>query len=241
MKRRATLQGKLSETQTSHLKEEGINMSIIEKIEAHEKQVLAGQIPENLTCCEFCNEPSSSIKRHDARLRIFYYVIECYVYRKESWLGRWRCVICRKIFTYYPGYCLPYKRYVKTDIVKFSARYLHNEKISYRSSLKHNFNVIVHKDKEQTKQCEFCGTTIWRWQSFLSGLIKLEKKALQLIREKSSECSVFREVYSINKRKYRTVNRKTQLLNAMKLLKVEELFNSIFGATIFPQFASRYG
>ena len=215
-------------------------MTIIEKIEAHEKQVLTGKMPANLKFCEYCNEPSSSIRHHDARVMILYYIIECYVYRRKSRISRWKCIVCEKTFTYYPEYCLPYKRYVKTDIIKFCARYLGDVKSTYRNVVKDNISVIVHKDKEETKQSEFSGTSVWRWQSFLSGLIKIEQKALQLIREKSCDSSIFRDVYIINSRKYKTINRKNQLLKAMKLLKVEEVFNTIFTSTIFPQFATRY-
>ena len=215
-------------------------MSIIKQIEAHEKEVRLGLKPSNLQFCIFCNEPSRSLKRHEVRHRILYFIIKYYVYRKEVVLCRWKCIVCKKTFTYYPEYSLPYKRYIKSAIVWFSALYLNNAEISYMKAVKHSFNVIVHKDDEQTKQSEFNSTTVWRWQSFLSSLIKLEQKALQLIRESTSESTVFRESYSINRQKYRSQDRKAQLLKALKLLKVEETFRSIFRATIFPQFASRY-
>lgn len=216
-------------------------VSIIDEIEAHEKQVRSGVIPDELKFCEFCNGSLSSLKLHEARFRVFYYIVDCYVYRKESWLGRWKCTACKKTFTYYPEYCLPYKRYVKADILKYCCIYLNNAKISYRSVVKEGSFVIVHKAAEQTKQCELSGTSIWRWQSFLSILSKVEQKGLQLIREKSSECQIFREVYTMSKLKYRTLKRKNQLFQALKLLKVEEVFKKIFSTTIFPKFATLYG
>jgi len=216
-------------------------VSIIEEIETHEKQVRSGLIPDVLKFCELCNESLNSLKLHEARFRVFYYIVDCYVYKKESWLGRWRCTACKKTFTYYPEYCLPYKRYVKADILKYCSTYLNNAEISYASVAKDNFNVIVHKDVEETKQCTLSGTSIWRWLSFLCTLSKVEQKGLQLIREKSSECQIFREVYTISKLKYRTLKRKNQLLQALKLFKVEEVFKEIFSSTIFPKFATLYG
>ena len=234
-------QGKLSVMKPSSGKKKSNKMSIINQIKSHEKEVRSGLMPENLKSCAYCNEPSSSIKLHEARYRIFYYIIECYVYRKESWLGRWKCIVCKKTFTYYPDYCVAYKRYVKNAILKYSAKYLNNPQISYKKAVKSSFNVIVHKDKEETKHVEFSGTTIWRWQTFLSSLSNLKQKALQLVREKSSESTIFREVFSLSRGKYKTIKRKNQLLKSMKSLKTEEIFKSIFGSTIFPQFATLYG
>ncbi len=237
MQRRAYSLRKTLRCEALLRKEEGETVSIIDEIETHKKQVRSGVIPDDLKFCEFCNESLSSLKLHEARFRVFYYIVDCYVYKKESWLGRWRCTACKKTFTYYPEYCLPYKRYVKADILKYCSLYLNNAKISYRSVVKHGFYVIVHKAAEQTKQSAFSSTNIWRWQSFLSTRSKVEQKGLQLIREKSSAYQIFREVYTMSKLKYRTLNRKKELLQALKLLKVEEIFLT----TIFPKFATLYG
>lgn len=216
-------------------------MSIIEKIKEHEKEVLCCKIPEDLDICPICNTSSQAFKRHERRYRIFYIIIECYVQRKDTWLGRWKCSICNKTFTYYPEHCIPYKRYVKENIIEFSSKYLSNDSISYCDVVKCDYSRIVYKDRELTTQSEFSGTSVWRWLSFLSGLDMLVQSGLRLIREKTASCSIFRDVYLVSKRKYRTTMRKDQLIKSMKLLKVEERFRKYFGNSIFPHFAIRYG
>ncbi|MHC4453747.1 MAG: DUF6431 domain-containing protein [Planctomycetota bacterium] len=215
-------------------------MSIIEQIEAHEKEVLAGIVPANLQFCLFCNSPSESIKRYEGRYRVFYIVKESYVDRKESCLGRWKCSICKKTFTYYPDYTIPYKRYVIENIVEFSSKYLSNDNTSYHNVVNCEGTQIIYKGTEATTWREFSGTSVWRWLQYFSELRKLVQKGLRLIREKSPTCAIFRAVYPIIKRKFKTTARKEQLEKSMELLDVAKIFKKYFETTIFPNFAIEY-
>lgn len=141
-------------------------MSIIEQIEAHEKEVLSGIVPENLKICPFCNSTSEVIKRHEGRYRIFYIVKESYVNRRLRWLGRWKCTTCTKTFTYYPDYTLPYKRFVIENIVEFSSKYLSNDNTSYHSVVNYDGTQILYKGTESTAWREFSGTSVWRWLKY---------------------------------------------------------------------------
>lgn len=216
-------------------------MLIIEKIKAHEKEVLSGIIPANLKACVFCKSSTESIRRHEGRYRMLYIVKGCYVDRRESCLCRWKCLICEKTFTYYPEYIIPYKRYIKESITEFCKKYLSNDEITYLDVVKSNGFRIVHKDSEDTITNEFSGTSVWRWLKYLSTLEKLKQNALKLIREKSPACTIFRTIYLVSARKYRTTMRKEQLEKSMKLLDVAMIFKKEFGNSIFPHFATRYG
>lgn len=215
-------------------------MSIIEQIEAHEKEVSAGIVPGNLKSCPFCDSPSWSIKRHEGRYRVFYIIKETYVDKKESCLCRWKCSICKKTFTYYPNYTIPYKRYVVENIIEFSNKYLNNN-TSYRDVVNYDGTQIIYKGTEATTWREFSGTSVWRWLKYFSELGNLVQNGLRLLREKSPTCAIFRALYRLSKRKFKTTTRKDQLEKSMKLLDVAKIFKEHFGTTIFPHFATQYG
>jgi len=75
------------------------------------------KIPFDLKTCPICKEAPDYFKPHDCRKRVFLVIVEWVVQKIESVLGRWKCPLCNHTFTYYPNFAIPYKRYVKDNIL----------------------------------------------------------------------------------------------------------------------------
>ena len=226
-----------------HIPREGNVMSIIEEIDSHEQEVLSGLQPEGLNSCPACNTRPCTFHLHESRYRIFYVIIECFVLRKESCLGRWKCVSCEKTFTYYPYYALPFKRYVKGDMVLFCQKYLTNDNATYVSAATFGSATIAYtnsKDEKVINERTFTGSTIWRWVQCFGSLEKLLKKGLDLIRQKDVTSTIFRKVWLVKKSKYKTNERKTLLEKCLKLFDAENEYKKLFKISLFPDLAIKY-
>ncbi len=208
-------------------------MSILEKIKAHEQEVLSTKYPSDLNICLHCKEAHGSFKPHQKRKRLFLVIIGNIV--KEIWslLGRWKCLICESTFTYYPDFAIPHKSYVKEKILELSRKYVEDDNASYRKVSSNDGSPIVYKTGERY----FEHTTVWRWVGYIGSLEQRLSKGLKLIREKDSSSRIFRQIHPINPRKYRSKGRKKLLDRCMRMFILEGEFKKVFNASIFTELA----
>lgn len=180
-------------------------MSIIEKIKAHGQEVLSGNIPADLEVCPRCGGNPESFKPHDFRNRLFLVITDGLVQQIPSFLARWRCPLCHRPFTYYPDFAMPYKRYVKDDVLEFSRQYVEDDCSSYRDVVQDNASAIGYDSGEETiDERQLAPSTLWRWLSYIGSLQQVLGRALHLIRQKSPSSGIFRQIRPVHVRKYRS-------------------------------------
>jgi hypothetical protein len=213
-------------------------MNIIERIKAHEKEVLSGIIPDNLQICPKCKGSSRFFKLHEGRFRLFLVIVDCFVKQVEALLGRWKCPLCHKTSTYYPDFAIPYKRYVKDNILELSQKYLEEDNSTYETVVRKEDTAIVYDSAQSKKyECQVAGSTVWWWLHSIGSLKDIVSKAFSLIREKDPSSGIFRQIRPIKAKKYRSDERKKVLQQFARLLNAEEEFRRLFSHSIFPHFA----
>ncbi len=208
-------------------------MTILEKIKAHEQEVLSTKHPTALNTCPICKEVHKSFNAHQKRKRLFLIIMGNIV--KEIWslLGRWKCLICRSTFTYYPDFAIPHKRYVKEKVLELSQRYVEDDNTSYREVASNDGTPIVYETGERY----FEHTTVWKWVGHIGSLEQILSRGLELIREKDPSSKIFRQIHPINPRKYRSEERRKLLARCMRMFIIEGEFKKVFKASIFTEFA----
>ena len=216
-------------------------MTIIKKIETHEKEIQARELPEDLEVCPKCGGFSRSFKLHESRARLFLVIVDFLV--KEIWsiLGRWECPLCHCTSTYYPDYAIPFKRYTKDTILELSKKYVQEEDSTYESVVQNDNGTIIYDSKINRSKYEsrLRGTTVWWWLSYIGSMHQLISKAFSLIIKKDPSSKVFRENQPVNPKKYRSNERKNLLQQCIGFLNAEEEFRRLFSNSIFPHFAQQ--
>lgn len=221
--------------------------SILKKIKSYDLLVRMGRIKCRYKNCPKCSEKVENFKRHDSKKRIFFVIEDELVKKIETLLLRWKCPLCKKTFMDYPSFALPYKNYIKQDVLRLAERYITRPETSYESCASHENGIILHKEKRDNKldknkplHATFEKSTIHRWISSLAQLKNALQAILQLIREKSPTSQIFREFEPIFRKKYRSEKRRIVLETVQKILRTNFEFEKIFAISIFPQFATPY-
>jgi hypothetical protein len=150
-------------------------------------------------------------------------------------LLRFKCPGCGKTFTHYPDFAIPQKHYTRPTITGFSARYLNSEDITYRQALMVDDSVPGYPQNDAT----LAPTTIHRWVTTLSRFIQTCRTALTLLLQENPVSSICRNLARvvIPQRKYKTKQRKKQLINCQQLMIVEAFFQATFKTSIFTKLA----
>jgi hypothetical protein len=201
---------------------------MLEKIKSHTQEVFLKKVVFNIEVCPKCNIAAPTFKLHERKKRKFYIIKEQIVTIVIGVLGRWKCIFCKKTFTYYPEWILPYKRYVTEYILSISEKYLILIKATYRNIA----NFIGYEDGKKS----LSHSAIWYWLKFLGEQKKLLSKKLNLIRQKDSNEKIFREIDPIHQKKYCSKFRKEILQIGQRLLKTKYIYQKIFKTRFFPEF-----
>ncbi len=225
--------GKFSDIKHLH----DLAAGLIDQIEQYSEKVRKGRVKCHLSECRHCKTISKYFKRHEARQRRFYVPLDQFVKVIFGLLVRWKCPGCEKTFTDYPEFALPYKRYTLPMITAYSHHYVNDDEITYRGLL--NKMPIGYPDSE--KHMEF--STVHRWISTLGDYTAITRKAQDLILQQDPGSTVCRESanLSVYPFKYRSSLRKQLLIQCRRLLKLENLYQTIFDVSIFPNLATSRG
>ena len=208
----------------------------LEDIKAHQLKIEKGKIrPDNLPPCPRCSVESEFFKIHAYRERRFLIIIEMLIKAAYCSLLRFKCPGCGKTFTHYPDFAIPHKHYTRPTITGFSARYLNSEDITYRQALMVDDSVPGYPQNDAT----LAPTTIHRWITTLSRLTQTSRTALILLLQENPVSSICRNLARvvIPQRKYKTKQRKKQLINCQQLMIVEAFFQATFKTSIFTKLA----
>jgi hypothetical protein len=211
----------------------------LEDIKAYQDKVEKDKIsPHNLPPCPRCSVDSSFFKIHAYRERRFLIIIEMLIQAAYCSLVRFKCPGCGKTFTHYPDFAIPHKHYSQPSIMGFSASYLNCEHMTYRQAVMVNGSVPGYPHNDAT----LAPSTIHRWITTLSGLTQTCRTALMLVLQQNPLSVICRNLARIiiPQRKYKTKQRKRQLVNCQQLMIVEAFFQATFKTSIFTKLAIRH-
>lgn len=199
----------------------------------HEHSIVTKQGPR---FCPKCKSDGNDFKLHERRDRLFYVIIDSFVHTVASFLGRWKCCLCRATFTLYPQYALPYKRYGRDVGISLTKAYVTNDAATYRSVT----SAIGYTTQTQKIDDRMlAGTTVWRWLGFFGSLKNTLRNAFEIIRQSAPNSTVFRQMSPIHSKKYRSEERKTVLEQAFRLFTADAGFQAIWRHSFFPDLATR--
>lgn len=200
-------------------------------------KVLNNLVSCNLPPCPRCEAAPSDFKRHELRKRQFYVIVEQFVKVVFGLLIRWKCPCCKKTFTDYPDFAVPYKRYTIPTILAFSCRYTEYDQISYRQITRET--PIGYPGCES--QMEY--STVHRWIKSIGSYSDIIRKAQDLILQDDPLSNICRCLANlpITAKKYRSVERLVKLIGCRQFLKLEELYRLTFKVSIFPILATACG
>jgi len=211
----------------------------VEQIEEYTDKVVKGLVVCILPPCSGCNLKCAWFKRHEARRRIFYVVVDQIVHTVFGLLVRWKCPACGKTFTQYPDFALPYKRYTLPTILDFSSRYTESPTMTYRKTVRSA--QLGYKGSE--RQLEH--STVHRWLTGLGGLTKTVAYAADTLLQiaPSSSACLYAARLPVEPAKYRSDERKSLLQRCRRFFFFEAVARKLLFFSIFPKLATdcRYG
>jgi len=205
---------------------------VVQEIQEYTQSIFRGEIPEVPDVCPRCKRESQGFKVHEHRERTFLVVVEGWVQALVTWLVRFKCVMCKKTFTVYPDFALPYKRYALPVVADLSERYIDSDK-NYRNCCREGLHRIGYKDLHL-----FAASTIWRWVGYVGGLKRTLIRSVAMLQQKSPSTLAHRKVRDVLPQKYRSAKRKKIIAAAWRLLAIRPEYEQVFGRPIFPRFAT---
>lgn len=201
-------------------------------IERYQKEAESQQSPD--CCCPGCRQKGPGYRCHGRRRRQFYLIEGNWVQRFFTTLMRWKCVLCGTTFTFYPSFCVPYKRFVLPAIMRLSGCYVEQDEASYRSVVRCRGMAMGYAQEPSTYR-QLSPTTVWRWLGDLGACRARLQEGLRLIHEKDPSLALHRQIRPVIARKYRTEQRRERLQTGRFLLSVAEVFYRLFGKVMFPR------
>jgi hypothetical protein len=184
---------------------------------------------------------SASFTKHDCarrqfRIRVFDPQLDEFVVEVvSSWRVRFRCRHCQAVFTEYPPFALPHKRFVKQDLLAKAQNYLaeqqSDEPTTYRESVREQRVPASYANDHDGRQLSH--VTLWRWLSWLGSLKNLVRRATQLVLQKDPQADLHRKSCPVALAKVRSPERRQTLEQATLTLHAAEAFYQCFGVSLF--------
>jgi hypothetical protein len=214
---------------------------LIEVIITYGDRAIGKEISCDLDACPRCGARHGRFKRHGVRKRLFLVFADWVVRRVWSHLTRWKCPLCKRTFTLYPDFALPFKRYVLAFIQERCAAYVEDGARTYREGIQEGGVAISYEDADSGTA--LWPSTLWRWVSTLGGFPETARQALLLIKQKDPSTGVFRALggFHIRAGKYRSEGRKIVLQRCRGLVIADRAYARLFPASIFPGLATSCG
>ena len=211
----------------------------LEAIKAYQRQVEKDIItPDNLPPCPRCRVESEFFKIHAYRERRFLIIIEMLIQAAYCSLVRFKCPGCGKTFTNYPDFAIPHKHYTQPTIMSFTGTYLGSDDMTYRQAVMVDGSVPGYPQSDAT----LAPSTIHRWITTLGRFSQTCRTALILLLQQNPVSSICRDLARIiiTPQKYKTKQRKKQLIDCQQLMIIEAFFLAAFKTSIFTKLAIRY-
>jgi hypothetical protein len=223
---------------------------ILTEIKDYTASVHHGTLTCDLAACPCCDGvPAKGFSRHDSRKRTFRVVAASLVEKVLSALTRWRCPLCNRTFTYYPRFAAPHKRYVTEAIMDRSYRYVEDDAATYRSVVREESTVrgyttavgYVPWDDGRADDRQLAHSTVHRWLTWLGSLRETLRMAFNLIKARAADSMVFRQVFPVSARKYRSDERRLCLGACRRLFRADRECRRLSFGPIIPSFGTACG
>jgi hypothetical protein len=211
----------------------------LEDIKAYQNKVEKDKItPHHLPPCPRCSVDSCFFKIHAYRERRFLIIIEMLIKAAYCSLVRFICPGCGKTFTFYPDFAIPHKHYTQPTITGFCARYVESDHMTYQQTVMVDNSTPGYPQSDAT----LAPSTIHRWITTLGRFTHTCRTALILLLQQNPVSSICRDLARliIAQRKFKTNERKKQLINCQHLVVIEAYFQTAFKTSIFTKLAIRY-
>lgn len=138
------------------------------------------------------------------------------------------------MFTHWPAFAIPHKRYVRLDIEERSQKYVEDKARTYADAVSEGGRRIIHtadgvlpvrmaparpgmKDDELTSG--LAPTTVWRWVGWLGQQEDMLREARDLIGKRDPSADFHRTIIVVRPAKFRSPERKTLIVTAALLLR----------------------
>ncbi len=148
---------------------------------------------------------------------------------------RFRCSHCDAVFTEYPPFALPHKRFVKQGLLAKAQQCLADQptdrQTTYRESIREQRVPLSYANDHNGRQ--FSHVTLWRWLSWLGSLKDLVQWGTQLVLQKDPRADVHRQNCPVALAKVRSPQRRRTLEQATMTLHVADAFFQCFGVSLF--------
>jgi len=146
------------------------------------------------------------------------------------------------VFHGLPSFALPFKRFVTAVVCDRCGTFLGSDQ-SYRLAVRLQGREVVYDDRQDEdlarQAAALAHSTVWRWLSWLGDELQDAFRAVrQLIRGRTPDSSLHREMWGVSPYKYRSELRRLTLQRAVEGLVVAKVFQRLFGKAIFPRFAT---
>ena len=212
-----------------------------EDIRRYGRKAKHGWVSCDLDTCPQCRGRPGRFKRHGVRSRVFLVLAADMIKRVFSYLTRWKCPLCKRTFTLYPGFALPFKRYVLPFIQPRCAAYVEDDALTYRKGVEEAGEAICHEDADQG--VVLAPSTLWRWVATLGQFPATLRQALDLIKQKDPATGVFRELgcLRIPAGKFCSEARKALLKRCRELVVADRVYALLFSVSVFPDLATVCG
>jgi hypothetical protein len=186
-------------------------------IEEHSRRVLRADSTPYRTVCKACR--SDRLVRHDVRRREFYWRDELGCSRSiPSWIARWKCSVCKGIFTDYPPFALPEKRYTKDTIFEVVVSFCEIEQTTYRSP--------VPTPQTPIAELKIHGSTLWRWISWMKSRWWIAPRIIDLLLQWYPNSWIHRKWWLVAPCKARTEERLKDVSHARKFVRLIQMFEA---------------
>ena len=214
---------------------------LVQVIRAYGERATGKEISCELDACPYCDAQRARFKQHGVRKRLFLVFADWVVQRVWSYLTRWKCPLCKRTFTLYPDFALPFKRYLLAFIQERCAAYVEDRARTYRQGVEEKGEPISHEDAD--KGAELWPSTLWRWVDTLGRFPVTVRQALHLIKQKDPATGVFRELgrLRIREGKFRSEGRRILLQRCRELVTADRVYGWLFSVPVFPDLATRCG
>jgi len=179
--------------------------------------------------CPRCKKKVSGFARHDISPRQFRIREGDLIHTIDSWRVRFRCPACQKVFTEYPPFALPYKRFAKPTLIEHAKKYLGNDH-SYRQAVRGTHTPVSYDGQEQGRQLR--RSTVWKWLTWLGSLKETLQRATSLVLEKNPNANPARDVPPISSMKFCLQERHDVLHLAARLLGAAQKVGQLFAPSL---------
>jgi len=184
----------------------------------------------NATCVPAVKK-SSDFARHDVSPRQFRIRERDLICVIDSWRVRFRCRDCGKVFTEYPPFALPYKRFAKPVIIAQAKHYLGND-YSLRQSVRGTHTPLAYDGPQGQQGQQLSRSTVWKWLTWLGGLKETLRRVTGLVLEKDPQANPARNVPFISAKKFCLQARRDVLHLAARLIAAAEQGAGLFAPSL---------